>query len=138
MREILFRGKRVGSEEWVEGFYLTSPEFDNQEVAVITTDKPRNPYYVSKETIGQYTGLTDKNGTKIFEGDIVKLYLEVPYLPSQLKKISAVGVVEFNTEKSSYYVVSASGEEYALCFIDEVIGNIHDNPELLKESDNDE
>ena len=56
-------------------------------------------------------------------------------MPSQPKTISAVGVVEFNTEKSSYYVVSTSGKEYALCFIDEVIGNIHDNPELLKESE---
>ena len=135
MREILFRGKRVGSEEWVEGFYLTSPEFDNQEVAVITTDKPRNPYYVSKETIGQYTGLTDKNGTKIFEGDIVRVIL--PHFPT------TIGVVEYHEDFFGVDIKDVTPTQHCIGYAIkngavEIIGNIHDNPELLKERDNDE
>lgn len=127
MREILFRGK-TEQGEWKEGDLFQV--FDD---GFFIHDKRCHSVKVIPETVGQYTGLTDKNGTKIFEGDIVKVHLEIPYLPSQPKTISAVGVVEFNTEKLSYYVVSTSGEEYALCFIEEVIGNIHDNPELVKE-----
>ena len=147
MREILFRGKRVGSEEWVEGFYLTSPEFDNQEVAVITTDKPRNPYYVSKETIGQYTGLTDKNGKKIFEGDIVHL-TDVRY-ENEWKAVVVFGnpycqyswgwnfkhigkKPQINTD-ILLWVEMEDIQVYC-----EIIGNITDNPELLKERDNNE
>lgn len=114
--------------EWVQGCYTETLRYNN--LHWIWNGK--NHFTVNPETVGQYTGLADKNGTKIFEGDISKVQLQVPYLPSQPKTISAVGVVEFNTEKSSYYVVSTSGEEYALCFIEEVIGNIHDNPELLE------
>ena len=150
MREILFRGKDTLGHWLYGGFHLwetrqpcvMDDKLKPEEIKHIIIQNsfadwnmPRTmqPYIVIPETIGQYTGLTDKNRTKIFEGDIAKVYLEVPYLPLQPKKISAVGVVEFNTEKSCYYVVSTSGKEYALCFIDEVIGNIHDNPELLKE-----
>ena len=132
MREILFRGKRVGSEEWVEGFYLTSPEFDNQEVAVITTDKPRNPYYVSKETIGQYTGLTDKNGKKIFEGDIVKAQDDIfgsPFCNGITGKIVYAETAFFIEPKNPMESQWLFNE----CAVYEVIGNIHDNPELLKE-----
>ena len=151
MREILFRGKRVGSEEWVEGFYLTSPEFDNQEVAVITTDKPRNPYYVSKETIGQYTGLTDKNGTKIFEGDIIKYTRTNMYAPDcsfHKKDLVSIHLVLWDSSVSAFVQQHYSlndkrivGKGSAVLYdnrakenIVEVIGNIHDNRELLKES----
>lgn len=136
MREILFRGKSVNGY-WIYGNFNFYPDINR--TFIRKNNKELLPSFqtsleeeVSKNTVGQYTGLLDKNGTKIFEGDISKVQLQVPYLPSQPKTISAVGVVEFNTEKSCYYVVSPSGEEYALCFIDEVIGKIHDNPELLK------
>ena len=131
MREILFRGKRIGSEEWVEGFYLTSPEFDNQEVAVITTDKPRNPYYVSKETIGQYTGLTDKNGTKIFEGDIVKTDKFSEPNKQYIIKFDLQFGAFIGQDKYNMYFVTFDGDSDQF----EIIGNIHDNPELLKESE---
>lgn len=133
MREILFRGiiksdnLRYKRGQWAVGDLVRLQDGNDGKPHIYGCGE------VFAKTIGQYTGLTDKNDKKIFEGDIAEVYLEIPYLPSQPKTINAVGVVEFNTEKSSYYVVSTSGEEYALCFVDEVIGNIHDNPELLKE-----
>ena len=135
MREILFRGKTLNDNEWVIGAGVYKSEgytWIITDDVTKTENRGTGSDAINPETVGQYTGLTDKNGKKIFEGDIVTVHLEIPYLPSQPKTISAVGVVEFNTEKSSYYVVSTSGEEYALCFIDEVIGNTHDNSELLK------
>lgn len=136
MREMLFRGiiksdnSRYKRGQWAVGDLVCLQDGNEGKPHIYGCGEVFAP------TVGQYAGLTDKNGKKIFEGDIAKVKLQIPYLPSQPKMISAVGVVKFNTEKSCYYVVSTSGEEYALCFIDEVIGNIHDNPELLKESNN--
>ena len=141
MREILFRGKRVDNGEWVEGYLVVAynPMVDENKSFII-----ENPafYYgfsefaivteVIPETVGQYTGLTDKNGNKIFEGDIVEF---------TDKYTGEKGRAEIVFE---YFKWKYSGCYYGgnpivwLCIDDtsvefEVIGNIHDNGEILEE-----
>ncbi len=114
MRKILFRGKRTDNGEWAEGF-LT----DEKHIGTWLLTIPIIP-----ETVGQYTGLTDRNGKRIFEGDIVKHHT-IPMLVKFDEK-SASFLVGY-TMNGSYYENTLHGHGYL-----EVIGNIHDNPELLE------
>ena len=139
MREILFRGKRVDNGEWVlsgniihfndentEKLYYI-PKANGENVCIhdnndnILSIEKGTFYRVIPETVGQYTGLTDKNGKKIFEGDIIKHPI-------------GTFVVKF---LNGTFLSSLTEDNYLsfLCEIhnqSEVIGNIHDNPELLK------
>lgn len=121
MREILFRGKRIDNGAWVNGFYLSSTDFASKGISVITVDKPRIPHYVSTDTIGQFTGLTDKNGKRIFEGDI----LDVEGVAYRCRWDD--GNFEFGlvNKEESFSIAYAPH-----CI--KIIGNIHDNPELLE------
>jgi uncharacterized phage protein (TIGR01671 family) len=119
MREILFRGKAVGSLKWVEGFYFREAgNFIKELPSAVSTET----HMVYEDTLGQYTGLTDKNGKKIFEGDIVNIEYDT---------IVKNAVIEYRGA-SFYGSTHADLWELDNYYDIEVVGNIHDNPELLK------
>ena len=129
MREILFRGK-TSDGEWVEGFY-SSEEYniDTHSIEYI----PRIQLIgkcvslgVLPETVGQFTGLTDRNGRKIFEGDIVRYCDTIHQVVFEQRNTTAYfGLVYSEIETMPF------GHYQDLKQI-EVIGNIHDSPELLE------
>ena len=124
MREYLFRGKMIANGKWSEGNLLVT-----KQGCCITPDAT---VYVAvdPETVGQYTGLTDKNGTKIFEGDIVKYGDTVHNVVFEQRNGTAYfGLVYSTLETLSF------GHYQDLKQI-EVIGNIYDNPELVGDENN--
>ena len=120
MREILFRGKEF-SGDWVYGSFLEGCMDDA--ALIVKTNKEKmlkHTIAVIPETVGQYTGLTDKNGKKIFEGDI--------FAHPNKKKYKYV--VDWIDDIASFSWFNGDGVGFDNKEI-EIIGNIHDNPELL-------
>lgn len=137
IREIIFRGKRVDNGEWVYGF-LTCRNYIDVFTQKVCYDGEEELTYCTVEhcqvdanTVGQYTGLTDKNGKKIFEGDIVE------FTDKYIHKKGRAEIV-FEAFKWKYSGCYDGGNPIVwLCIDDksvefEVIGNVHDNPELLE------
>ena len=149
MRDILFRSKRVDNGEWVEGYYyeskisgcfILSPKIKVRKKDGVVVNDSFEVFEVIPETVGQFTGLTDKNDNKIFEGDIISAIT----LDTGKEQTAVVCFGNFIDENN--------GDEYIGFFIEfdgikttitqlameecknriEVIGNIYDNPELLK------
>ncbi len=140
MREILFRGKTVCDGDWIYGGITWNP---SRKKMFIHSDFEDGE--VIPKTVGQYTGLTDKNGTKIFEGDIVKI------IDGKEIFIAAVKFGDYNqpdkilkTHIGFYFDIAnlASyrkdmGYWFGKTFSEiEVIGNVHDNPELMEVNQN--
>ena len=137
MREILFRGKSVISDAWAYG----TPIFYTATNKVVMCKEYELNHNVIPETVGQHTGLKDKNGERIFEGDIAKHddYIFV------VKYGKCGGVPnDVNYGYMGFYVDGYDGQtkrqihlglRQDICYFKniEVIGNIHDNPELLEE-----
>lgn len=131
MREILFRGKRTYDGEWVIGDGIHLPKSVNYKGTYWIDgrkEKANDWIHVIPDTIGQYTGLTDKNGKRIFEGDVVTGLL--------LYALPINGRVGFRDGAFGLYWMRGNHEEFtpftSMCHVEhEIIGNIHDNPELL-------
>ena len=159
MREILFRGKSMNDGEWVQGSLVITviepaddTPYKHYHIEDMTIGVFPNEFQsglsetVAPETVGQFIGLTDKDGKKIFEGDIIQYSIE----EEQAVFIGAVKFGEFNPSGGAllntnvgFYVelVDLEGKRtymrkdigYWVKFRGiEVIGNIHDNPELLE------
>lgn len=149
MREILFRAKMLDNGEWIKGYYIKATHHWHNHgihedwIAVDTIQNGgwcnvRGKYAVIPETVCQYTGLTDKNGQKIFEGDIVSTDIERPYLIVEFRD----GCFMFNCNDGGedYYdiMMPILKKPQKVYKYGEVIGNIFDNPELLKGGGTDE
>ena len=147
MREILFRGKSTETNQWIYGCYhiwekrqvcaLDNDRLKDDEISYVITvnsfadwNMPRTMQAVEviADTVGQYTGLTDRNGNKIFEGDIVNI----------LTEYEEIGVIVY---EDGGFIVCV--DDFFIDFINningtdvvEVIGNKYDDPELLGDLD---
>lgn len=124
MREILFRGKRKGNGEWVFGDLVHFP--DRTKIDTHKNGQPWRGYDVDPDTVGQFTGLLDKNGKRIFEGDIVR-NADGYLFSAQYNFCVKYNEGRFWGDADGF--VDVCGAELRYC---EVIGNIHNNPELLE------
>ena len=134
MKDILFRGLWVhGNKEWIEGDLVRDsdgkPHIVDTKYAVYwggeSTFVCEDECEVLPETVGQYTGLTDKNGKKVFEGDIVEAY-------NLLGESDGIGVVQWSDTFAGWYISKTKGMYCADIMSYKIIGNVFDNPELLE------
>lgn len=148
VREILFRGKRIDNGEWVEGtLYQISTDLNP---FIMLTNSHAESYEVDPSTVGQFTGLTDKNCKRIFEGDIIKacngkqssvsVVKFGDYYPEMFYKMLDMFCPGKRHMPSFGFYAESIGKHEEMILVQspcvEIIGNIHDNPELLEDPKN--
>ena len=143
MREILFRGKRTINRDWVYGDFVHGNERKSLRDSIFVYDSETqsfNDYEINPSTLGQYTGLTDKNGKRIFEGDILHIakiadglggYYQPPldYPVNVVVKWDLCAWMWETLCADKRYITFPDAWCHYEC---EVIGNITDNPELME------
>lgn len=134
MREILFRGKRLEIGDWVEGSLIAYPDGDCYIARPSSDPNVLDKFAADPATVGQYTGLKDKHGKRIFEGDIVQYY-ERQFSGADAPINQSVGYEEGGFCVHRYFLnnwlrnaVNGNTQLEGI----EIVGNIHDNPELLE------
>lgn len=137
-REIKFRGKQIDNGEWVYG-YLADEDYINDINSIDLSS-----IEVDRDTIGQFTGLLDKNGKEIYEGDIVE-WLFLSYGCYGEQEIYLKGYIEWHQGGLIFNIAEKDFENAGFYAISDlhtdtesdvkILGNIYDNPELIKEED---
>jgi len=145
--EMLFRGKRTDNGEWVEGWFFK--HLGKSYILPLEAEESEHTYFfdymveVDPSTVGRYTGLTDKNDKKIFQGDVLidrNVTIWEDYVKpdgskwsrSTDKKVDEIGVVKYQQKGARFLCDGIRGFWWMYVEKLEVIGNIHDNPELLE------
>ena len=129
-REILFRGKRIDDGEWVEGQYAFLLNFrteDGEPITHMIVDGTPFGQTVDLSTVGQWTGLTDKNGKRIFEGDVMEFDAYGFHYKGVVSFVDGNFYVMCNRPTASPLLVGAIKRHDAIC-----VGNVHDNYELME------
>lgn len=143
MREILFRGKRIGDGKWFEGYYCGGTE--NKTISPCIFEylggmKGYDYHNIILDTLGQYTGMKDIHGVKIFEGDVLKMEIKSNYINPLQAPLVFIGVCKFKDGAFGFSKQRAGIEEFTAFSSTtynvefEIIGNIHDNADLLGEN----
>ena len=139
MREILFRGKKISNGEWAYGYYTKgyfNPETPELLDMIYQFDKTPNGWdfkfcIVDPETVGQFTGMTDKNGKNIFEGDVMCCDNVKGYVVYSIQRCCFLfRWKKFDRFRTDFFKDCRLTDYGRFCDL-EIIGNIHDNPELL-------